>query len=417
MEVVVARCAGLDVHQKTVMACVRLPGADGERVQQVREFRTFTAGLRSLRLWLLDQGVTQVAMEATGVYWRPVWHVLEDAPGLELMLVNAHHVKKVPGRKTDVSDAVWLAQLLECGLLRGSFVPPPVIAQLRDFTRYRKKLIEDRTREIQRVQKVLEDAGIKLSSVASDTLGVSGRAMLNALIEGVMAPELLAEMAKGRLRAKLEELELAMEGRFGEHHRALLREHLAHIDYLSATIDRLDAQVAALFAPFQEHVQRLSTIPGVGQRTAEVIIAEIGVDMTRFPTPGHLASWAGMCPGNHESAGKRKSGRTRHGNSALRSALVEAAWAASRSKGTYLSAQFWRLQRRFGKRGQNKALLAVGHSMLVIIWHLLKNETTYNDLGADYFDNRHDTALLQKRLVQRLEQLGNTVTLTPRTAA
>lgn len=417
MEVVVARCAGLDVHQKTVMACVRVPGENGERTQTVRQFRTFTAGLRALRQWLLEQGVTQVAMEATGVYWRPVWHVLEDAPGLELLLANAQHVKNVPGRKTDVSDAAWLAQLLECGLLRGSFVPPPVIAQLRDLTRYRKKLVEDRTREVQRVQKVLEDAGIKLSSVASDTLGVSGRAMLDALIDGVVAPELLAEMAKGKLRAKLEELELAMEGRFGDHHRALLREHLAHIDYLSATVDRLDGQVAALLAPFGKQVEHLITIPGVGQRTAEVIIAEIGVDMSRFPTAGHLASWAGMCPGNHESAGKRKSGRTRHGNSALRSALVEAAWAASRSKGTYLSAQFWRLQRRFGKRQQNKALLAVGHSILVIAWHLLKNDTDYSDLGADYFDHRQDTALLQKRLVQRLEELGNTVTVTPRPAA
>jgi transposase len=418
MEVLVARCAGLDVHQKTVMACVRVPGQNGQRVQMIREFRTFTAGLFALRQWLLEHQVTDVAMEATGVYWRPVWHVLEDAPGLELMLVNAHHVKKVPGRKTDVTDAAWLAQLLECGLLQGSFVPPAVIAQLRDLTRYRKKLVEDRTRETQRVQKVLEDAGIKLASVASDTLGVSGRAMLDALIDGVVTdPGALADLAKGKLRAKIADLELAMEGRFSDHHRALLREHLAHIDYLSAAIDRLDGQVAALLAPFDEQVKHLITIPGVGQGTAEVIIAEIGVDMSRFPTAGHLASWAGMCPGNHESAGKRRSGRTRHGNTALRSALVEAAWAASRSKGTYLSAQYWRLHRRFGKKGQNKALLAVGHSILVIAWHLLKNNTDYQDLGADYFDQRQDTDLLQKRLVQRLEELGNTVTLHPRSVA
>lgn len=417
MEVVVARCAGLDVHQKTVMACVRVPGPDGQRVQQIRQFTTFTAGLRSLRDWLLGEGVTQVVMEATGVYWRPVWHVLDEADDLELMLVNAHHVKKVPGRKTDVSDAAWLAQLAECGLLRGSFVPSPVIAQLRDLTRYRKKLIEDRTREVQRVHKVLEDAGIKLASVASDTLGVSGRAMLDALINGVVAPELLAELAKGRLRNKLDQLHQAMEGRFAEHHRFLLREHLAHIDALDASVARLDKQVAALLAPFAEPLRRLRTIPGVGQRTAEVIIAETGGDMSRFPTAAHLASWAGMCPGNNESAGKRKSGRTRHGNTALRSALVEAAWAASRSKNTYLSAQYWRLQRRMGKTGQNKALFAVGHSILIITWHLLSNQTDYSDLGGDYFTRRQDVTVLQRRLIERLEQLGNKVTVEPMAVA
>jgi transposase len=417
VEVVVTRCAGLDVHQKTVMGCVRVPGQGGERVEHVREFVTFTPGLRSLRSWLLGYGVTQVAMEATGVYWRPVWHVLQEAAGLELMLVNAHHVKKVPGRKTDVSDAAWLAQLLECGLLRGSFVPPPVIAHLRDLTRYRKKLIEDRARETQRVQKLLEDAGIKLSSVASDTLGVSGRRMLNALLDGVVDPDDLAELAKTRLRAKLELLRQAMEGRFAEHHRVMLREHLAHIDHLSASIDRLEEQVSALLAPFGDQLRRLMTIPGVGQRTAEVIIAEIGVDMSRFPTAAHLASWAGMCPGNNASAGKRESGRTRHGNTALRTALCEAAWAAAHTKHTYLSAQYWRLARRLGKTGEAKAIFAVGHSILVIAWHLLNNGTDYTDLGPDYFTRREDTTVLQKRLVRRLEQLGHKVTLEPADAA
>lgn len=422
MEVLVARCAGLDVHQKTVMACVRVPGEDGQRVQTLRQFRTFSAGLRSLREWLVAEGVTQVAMEATGVYWRPVWHVLADtaagAPELAQMLVNAHHVKKVPGRKTDVTDAAWLAQLLECGLLRGSFVPPPVIAQLRDLTRYRKKLVEDRTRETQRVQKVLEDAGIKLSSVASDTLGKSGRAMLDALIDGVVTdPGSLAELAKGRLRAKLADLEQAMEGRFADHHRALLREHLAHIDFLAAAITRLDTQVAALLVPFHRQRDRLVTIPGVGQRTAEVIIAEIGTQMSQFPTAAHLASWAGLCPGNNESAGKRRSGRTRHGNTALRSALVEAAWVASRSKGTYLNAKYRRLAGRMGKTGQTKALLAVAHSILISAWHLLHDDCDYTDLGADYHTRKDDPDIVAKRLITRLEQLGNKVTVEPLPAA
>ena len=416
MEVVVARCAGLDVHQKTVMACVRVPGPDGQRVEKVRRFATFTGQLLLLRDWLAAEGVTQVAMEATGVYWRPVWHVLESQPGWELLLVNPHHVKKVPGRKTDVSDAAWLAQLCECGLLRGSFVPPPVIAELRDLTRYRKKLVEDRAREVQRIQKLLEDAGIKLTSVASDTLGVSGRAMLEALLAGEDDPATLAELAKTRLRAKRGQLREAMRGWFGEHHRVMLRAHLTHIDQLTAAIDGLDARVAQVMSPFDDQAERLMTIPGVGRRTAEVIIAEIGVDMTQFPTAAHLASWAGMCPGNNESAGKRKTGRTRKGDPALRTALVEAAWAASRSRSSYLSAQYRRLARRMGKTGQQKAIYAVGHSILVIAWHLLANNTDYTDLGGDYFAERQDTKLLERQLVRRLEQLGHKVTLEPTAA-
>src|SRR5512144_501733 len=416
MEIVVARCAGLDVHQKTVMACVRVPGRDGQRVEKVRRFATFTGQLLLLRDWLRAEGVTQVAMEATGVYWRPVWHVLESQPGGGLLLVNPHHVKKVPGRKTDVSDAAWLAQLCECGLLRGSFVPPPVIAELRDLTRYRKKLIEDRAREVQRIQKLLEDAGIKLSSVASDTLGVSGRAMLEALLAGEDDPAVLAELAKTRLRAKRGQLREAMRGWFGEHHRVMLRAHVTHIDQLSAAIDGLDGRIAHVMSPFDERAERLMTIPGVGRRTAEVIIAEIGVDMAQFPTAAHLASWAGMCPGNNESAGKRKTGRTRKGDPALRTALVEAAWAASRSQSSYLSAQYRRLAGRMGRTGQQKAIYAVGHSILVIAWHLLANNTDYTDLGGDYFAERQDTQLLERRLVRRLEQLGHKVTLEPTAA-
>ncbi|MGH2689207.1 MAG: IS110 family transposase [Actinomycetota bacterium] len=413
MEVVVARCAGLDVHKKTVMACVRTPATAGDRAQHVREFSTFTRGLGQLRDWLVSEGVTQVAMEATGVYWRPVWHVLEEVEAFELLLVNARHAKNVPGRKTDVSDACWLAQLLECGLLRGSFVPPPVIARLRDLTRYRKKLVEDRAREVQRIQKLLEDAGIKLDSVVSDVMGKSPRQMLESLIAGVRDPEALAEMARTRMRPKIPELRLALEGRFGAHHALMARMHLDHIDHLSEAIDRLDEEVEREMDPFDEQAERLCTIPGIGKRTAEVIVAEIGVDMSRFPTAGHLASWAGMCPGNHESAGKRRSGRARKGNAALRTALCEAAWAAAHTRDTYLSAQFRRFRRRFGKKGENKAIFAVAHTILVIAWHVLANHTPYAELGFDYFERRNETEAYKQRLVRQLEKLGLKVIVEP----
>ena len=411
MEVLVDRAAGLDVHKDTVTACVRIPKPAGGRDQQVREFRTFTHDLRRLRLWLSEQRVTHVAMAATGVYWRPVWHILEDLPGVELLLVNAHHVKNVPGRKTDVSDAAWLAQLLECGLLRGSFVPPPVIARLRDLTRYRKKLVEARASETQRIQKLLEDAGIKLDSVVSDVLGKSAREMLDALIAGVRDPAKLAGMARTRMRPKIPELRLALEGRFSEHHALMLEMHLAHVDHLTASIGRIDDQVDEVMSPFGDEAQRLQTIPGVGKRTAEVIVAEIGVDMSRFPTAGHLASWAGMCPGNHQSAGKRRSGKARKGDQALRAALCEAAWAAARTKDTYLSAQFRHLRRRFGKKGDNKAVFAVGHSILVIAWHLLANECDYHDLGGDYFAQRNDADARKRYLIRQLEAMGQRVTV------
>jgi transposase len=350
--------------------------------------------------------------KATGVYWRPVWHVLEEEPGWQLLLVNAAHVKNVPGRKTDVADAAWLAQLCECGLLRGSFVPPPVIAQLRDLTRYRKKLIEDRARETQRIHKMLEDAGIKLDSVVCNVLGASARQMLEGLIAGVRDPAVLAELARTRMRPKIDQLRLAVQGRFNAHHALMIEMHLAHIDALSQMIDRLDAQVDHLMGPFAAQACRLQTIPGVGKRTAEVIIAEIGVDMNRFATAAHLASWAGMCPGNHESAGKRRSGRARKGDAALRSALCEAAWAAARTN-TYLGAQHRHLLRRFGKKGQAKAAFAVGHTLLVIVWQLLVNDCDYHDLGVEYFARRNDAEARKRYLVRQLEALGHTVTLAP----
>jgi len=412
MEVVVERCAALDVHKDTVMACVRRPGSGSRREQQVRQFRTFMSTLRELRDWLAAEGVSQVAMEATGVYWVPVWSVLEDL-GVEMLLVNPQHVKNVPGRKTDVQDAVWLAQLLECGLLRGSFVPPPAIARLRDLTRYRRKLVEDRVRETQRVQKVLEIAGVKLDSVVADVMGKSARRMLDALICGERDVEMMADMALTRMRPKIAELQLALESRFSDHHALMLSMHLGHIDHLSGQIERLEQEVGRELAPFAEQARRLCTMPGIASRTAEVVIAEIGVDMSRFPTAGHLASWAGLCPGHHESAGKQRSGKARKGDAALRSALCEAAWAASKTRNTYLAAQFRRFSRRFGKRNQNKAIFAVAHTMIVAIWWMLTNEVDYDELGGDYFDKRTDPAAQTQRLVRQLERLGHTVTLQP----
>jgi transposase len=412
MEMIVERCAGLDVHKNTVMACVRRPGSGIRRAQEVREFRTWTSSLRDLRDWLAAEGVSQVAMEATGVYWRPVWAALEDLGGVEVLLVNAHHVKNLPGRKTDVADACWLAQLLECGLLRGSFVPPPVIARLRDLTRYRTKLVQDRARETQRVQKVLETAGVKLDSVVSDVNGKAARRMLDALVAGERDVEVMADMALTRMRPKIAELRLALEGRFDAHHALMLSMHLGHIDQLTATIERLDAEVAREIDPFVDQVRRLCTITGIGLRTAEVVIAEIGVDMSRFATADHLASWAGLCPGHHESAGKRRSGTARKGDVALRTALCEAAWSAARTRDTYLGAQFRRFSRRMGKKNEGKAIFAVAHTMIVIIWHVLANDVDYQDLGADYFDRR-DPSIEIRRHVTALERLGQTVTINP----
>jgi transposase len=412
LDVIVDRCAALDVHKDTVMACVRTPGPGKRRTQDVREFRTWTSSLRELRDWLAAEGVSQVAMEATGVYWKPVWHVLVDLDA-ELMLCNAHHVKNLPGRKTDVADAVWLCQLLECGLLRGSFVPPTEIAELRDLTRYRTRLVQDRARETQRIQKLLEDANIKLDSVASDVLGKGARRMLEALIAGERDIDAMADMALTRMRPKIRELRLALEGRFSGHHALMASMHLRHIDELTELISAIDDEVDRRLVPFAEAARRLQTIPGVGKRTAEMVIAEIGVDMSRFPTAAHLASWAGLCPGNNESAGKHRYGKARKGNTALRTALCEAAWSAARTQNTYLAAQFRRFSRRFGKKGEGKAIFAVAHTMLVIIWHVLHDQVNYADLGADYFDRFTDNDAHARRLVRQLERLGHRVTLEP----
>jgi transposase len=417
VDVLVDRCAGLDVHKDTVMAAVRRPTPDGvSREQEIRQYRTFTSALRELRAWLVAEQVTQVAMEATGSYWKPVWHVLEAEQGYELLLCNAQHVKNLPGRKTDVSDAAWLAQLAECGLLRGSFVPSPTMARLRDLTRYAKKLTEERARETQRVQRVLEDAGIKLDSVVSDVLGKAARQMLEALIAGERNPAVLAELALTRMRPKIPELRLALEGGFSTHHALLLRTLLDHIDHLTAAIERLDAQVEAEVAPFSGAIDLLRTIPGIGAKTAWVIVAEIGVDMTPFPTAAHLASWAGLCPGNHESAGKRRSGKARKGDAALRTALVEAAWAATRTRSTYLGAQYQRFRRRFGSKGEAKAIFAVAHTMLGIVWHVLAEQQPYTELGADYFTRRTDTEAHARRLARQIEKLGYQVTIQPQAA-
>lgn len=409
VEVLVARVAGLDVHKKQVTAAVRTPAADGGRREEVRMFGTTLGDLEDLASWLDSEGVVEVVMESTGSYWKPVWAVLEDAD-FDLLLVNARHVKQVPGRKTDVADAAWLAQLLEVGLLKGSFVPPPVIRQLRDLTRYQKRLIQDRTREANRVGKVLEDAVIKLGSVASDVLGVSGRAMIEALIAGERDPDRLAELAKGTLRNKIPDLVKTLHGRFDEHHAGLLRMHLDHIDYLDSAIDDLDERIDDLIDPFVETRELLCTIPGVAQRVANVIIAETGGDMTRFPTPGHLASWAGLCPGNNESAGKRKTGKTRPGDVWLTDALTQAAWAASRSKDNFVRARYWRLVRRIGKK---KALIAVSHQILVIVWHILTTNTPYHDLGDDWYQKKADPQRRVDYLVKQLQALGQDVTLTP----
>jgi transposase len=413
VDVIVERCAGLDVHKKTVMAAVRTPGAPGKRRQQVQEFSAYNQGLVALRDWLVAEGVTQVVMEATGVYWRPVWHVLEGAGSFELLLANARHVKNLPGRKTDVADAGWLAQLLECGLLRGSSVPPKDIARLRDLTRYRTNLVRERAREVQRLQKLLECSGVKLESVVTDVSGKAARAMIEALIAGGRDPEVLADMALTRMRPKIPELRKALVGHFEAHHALLARMHLDHIDQLAEMVARLDEEVDRLMAPFADQATLLMSIPGVGKRTAEVVVAEIGVDMSRFPSAAHLASWAGLCPGNNEPAGKRKPGRARPGNEALRTALCESAWAASHGKSNYLSAQYRRFMRRFGTKGEGKAIFAVAHTLVVIIWHVLKDGSTYQELGADYFARRTDAEARKRYLVHQLEVLGHTVTLTP----
>ncbi len=405
MDVVYPRCCGIDIHKKTAVACVIVSDTKGPPRKEARTFGTMTDELLALADWLMSEGVTHIAMESTGVYWKAPFNLLEGQ--FEVLLANAQHIKAVPGRKTDVKDAEWIADLLRHGLLKPSFVPDRPQRELRELTRYRTVLVRERAAEINRVQKTLEGANIKLGDVASDILGRSARQMLEGLVAGTAEPSTLAQFARGRMRQKIPQLERALAGRFAVHQRLLVAQQLAHIDYLDEAIDSLSAEVAERLAPFEATLERLDVIPGVGRRTAEILLSEIGTDMHRFSTAGHLASWAGMCPGHHESAGKQHNGKTRKGCQWLRAALIEAAAAAAKTKDTYLAAQYHRLVRR---RGSDKATVAVGHSILVIVWHLLQHDCPYVDLGSTYFDERDRTAT-ERRLVQRLEQLGYSVHL------
>ncbi len=411
MDVVNARCAGLDVHKATVVAGVRVPGPQpGARRGETKTFATTTGGLRELTHWLLTHGVTDVAMESTGVYWRPVYEALEGS--VQLVVVNARHVKMVPGRKTDVKDCEWLAQLLECGLLRGSFVPPRAVRDLRDLTRLRKALIRERGHHVNRIAKTLELAHLKLSCVVTDLMGKTGRAILQALSAGIDDPERLAACAQGLLRKKHAALREVLVGRLTPHYAFLLQQHLSLIDGLAAHIATLDTRIEAAMAPFAEAAALVQTMPGVAARAAQAILAETGVDMDLFPTPAHFASWARLCPGNHESAGKRQSTTTGKGATWLRATLQEAAWAAVRSKKSYYRALYHRLKAR---RGAKKAIVAVQHAMIVALWHMLKHRGAHHDLGADYFDRRH-TARIRRHHVRRLEQLGYDVVLVEKAA-
>jgi transposase len=412
MEVMHHCCAGLDVHKDNVVACVRrtLPG--GRVENQVNTFATTTGGLLNLGDWLVEQQVTIAAMESTGVYWKPVWNLLEGR--LELMLVNARDVKQVPGRKTDVKDCQWIAQLLSCGLLKPSFVPPVEQRELRDLTRTRTSLQQDKARLVNRLQKTLEDANIKLGSVATDVLGVSGREMIRALIDGKMAPQQMANLARNQLRQKIPQLKDALMGRVSEHHRFMLKFQLDHIEQFESQIIQLDRRIEEVMSPLEKAaLQLLDEIPGIDCRAAQSILAEIGTDMSRFPTADHLASWAGMCPGNNQSAGKRRSGRMNDGNRWLKGTLNQCAWAASRKKDSYFAAQHRRIASR---RGVKRATMAVAHSQLCVCFELLKHSQAYQDLGRDYFE-RVDEDRIKRNLIKRLEKLGYAVTLDKRAAA
>lgn len=445
MEALYERCAGLDVHKKTVKVCLLTPGGDQRPVKEIRTYGTKTAELLELRDWLKEQGCTHLAMESTGVYWKPIYNLLEG--DFALLVVNAHHLKTVPGRKTDVKDAEWIADLLQHGLLRASFIPSAPQRELRDLTRYRTRLVEERAREVNRLQKTLEDTNLKLGDVVSDVLGKAARLILEAVVAGETDPGRLADLAIGRVRARPEDLERALTGKVTAHHRFLLGEHLRQIDYLEGAIRRVSEEIARRFslpdpppeaeavggqdqaagsAPedptppvgptdltWQEAVELIDQITGIGERAAQGMLAELGKDMGRFASAKHLASWAGVCPGNHESAGKRLSGKTRKGNPWLRQLLVQSAHAAAHSKNTYLAAQYHRIASR---RGPKRAALAVAHSILVIIYHVLRDRIPYRDLGSTFFDER-DKQRVEQRLVRRLERLGYQVELQPRTQA
>jgi transposase len=411
MEVIHPCCCGLDVHKDTVVACVRTtrPGGIDE---QVRTFKTTTAGLLELGDWLVERQATVAAMESTGVYWKPVWNLLEGR--LDLMLVNAREVKQLPGRKTDVKDSQWIAQLLACGLLKRSFVPPLPQRELRDLTRTRTSLLQDKSRKANRLQKILEDANIKLGSVASDVLGVSGRQMIRALIDGKMSPEQMADLARKQLRLKIPQLKEALNGRISPHHQFMLQLLMDEIEHDEQHVAKLDQRIEEVMSPLEKtSLKVLDEIPGIDQRAAQNILAEIGADMSRFPSAGHLASWAGLSPGNDQSAGKRRRGRMKEGNRWLKATLNQCAWAASRKKDSYFAAQHRRIASR---RGLKRATMAVAHSQLCICWELLQHGQAFQDLGRDYFD-RTDEDRVKRQLIKRLEKLGYSVTLDKKDAA
>jgi transposase len=407
MEVLYARCAGLDVHKETVAACVLTPSAGAEPNKQIGEFGTTTTELRRLRDWLRESGVTHAAMESTGVYWKPVFNILEST--CQLIVVNARHIKQVPGRKTDKADCAWIASLLRHGLLQASFVPEAEVRQLRDLCRTRTTLVRECVQVGNRLRKILEDANIKLDSVASDALGVSGREMILALVRGNDDPAALAELARGRLRAKLPELERALEGQVTAHHRFLLREMMRQLAFLEGQVERFERQIGRCMRPFEWAAELLITMPGVDRTAACALIAEIGADMSRFPSSRHLASWAGLCPGNNESAGKRRSGKSHRGNRWIRGLMTEIAWAASRTKNSYSATQYRRLT---GHRGKKRALVAVANSLLQAAWHMLSQRQGYIELGAQYLDSLHQKET-ERALIRRLEKLGHKVILEP----
>jgi len=419
MQVLYERCAAVDVGKDVIAVAVRLPGDGPDGRQTVkRTFKTYYGVLAEAARWLVWLGVTHVAMEATGIYSMPVYHALiEHGDFAQVLVCNAGHVKNVPGRKTDLADADWLVHLLECGLLAGSFIPPAEIKAARDVIRYRAKVVQSRTSEVQRLGNVLQDAGIKIDSVASSVVTKSGRAMIEALIDGERRGTILAELARGRMRAKIPDLAMALEGRFADHHALMCRLHLDHIDHLEAMTARLDAQIEAMMTPFRAARDLLTTIPGIGPTAAAAVISEIGADVREFfPDAAHLASWAGICPGNHESAGKRRSGRRRHGNTHLQPVLVESAWSAVRHDG-YLKSLYHRHVMKWGgyrsQVAKKKAIIVVAHALLVIIWHVLATGTPYDELGTDYFTRRQDPERETRRLIARLEALGHQVTLQP----